>query len=174
MKKWFMVTLVGKDQPGIVAQVSKALFQAGGNLGEASMVRLGANFSIMLMVQTDSTVDELEKILSPVSDAMGLRHHVDAIEGELHHHIEPDVRISVYGADCPGIVAEVTGALAEEGLNILNLETDVAGAVENPVYIMNIDGIATRGIEGLKKVLDKLASEKNLETQISPIDTLIG
>jgi len=84
------------------------------------------------------------------------------------------VRITVYGADCPGIVAEVTGALAEEGLNILNLETDVGGAEEDPVYIMNIDGIASKGIEGLEKALDKLADDKNLETRLSPIDTLIG
>jgi len=174
MKSWYMVTIVGKDRPGLVARVSKELFKAGGNLGEASMVRLGENFSIMLMAQIDSTAEELEKILAPVSEEMGLRHHVDAIEGELHHHVEPNVRISVYGADCPGIVAEVTGALAEEGLNILNLETDVGGTEENPVYVMNLEGIAARGIESLKKALDTLASEKNLETQISPIDILIG
>ena len=174
MKYWFMVTIVGKDQPGLVAKVSLALFQAGGNLGEASMTRLGANFSIILMAQIDGTALDLENILAPVSQTLDLHCHVDLIEGELHRHVEPDVRINVYGADCPGIVAEVTGALAEEGLNIINLETDVGGTKEDPVYVMNIDGIATKGIEGLEKALDKLTDDKNLETQVSPIDTLIG
>ena len=40
MQNWYMLTLVGKDGPGIVAEVSQTLFEAGGNLGEASMVRL--------------------------------------------------------------------------------------------------------------------------------------
>lgn len=174
MKNWFMVTIVGKDQPGLVAKVSLALFQAGGNLGEASMTRLGTNFTIMLMAQIDGAANDLEKILAPVAESLGLRCHVDPIEGDLHSHVQPDVRISVYGADCPGIVAEVTGALAEEGLNILNLETDVGGAEEEPVYIMNIEGAALKGIAGLEKALNKLANEKNLETRLSPIDTMIG
>lgn len=174
MKKWFMVTIVGKDQPGLVAKVSLALFQAGGNLGEASMTRLGTNFTIMLMAQIDGTANDLEKTLAPVAESLDLHCHVDLIEGDLHSHVQPDVRISVYGADCPGIVAEVTGALAEEGLNILNLETDVGGAEEEPVYIMNIEGAAAKGIAGLEKALAKLADEKNLETRLSPIDTMIG
>jgi glycine cleavage system transcriptional repressor len=174
MEKWFMVTIVGKDQSGLVAKVSKALFQAGGNLGEASMARLGANFTIMLMTQFNGTANDLENALAPLAKSLNLHCHVDLIEGKLHHHVEPDVRISVYGADCPGIVAEVTGALAENGLNILNLETDVGGAEEDPVYVMNIDGIASKGIEGLENALAKLAEEKNLETRLLPINTMIG
>ena len=30
---WYMLTLVGEDRPGIVAQVTRALFEAGGSLG---------------------------------------------------------------------------------------------------------------------------------------------
>ena len=174
MHKWFMVTIVGKDQSGLVAKVSQALFQAGGNLGEASMARLGANFTIMLMTQFNGTGAELENALAPLSQSLDLHCHVGLIEGKLHRHVEPDVRISVYGADCPGIVAEVTGALAENGLNILNLETDVGGAEEDPVYVMNIEGIASSGIEGLENALAKLADEKNLETRLLPINTMIG
>ena len=46
MKKWFMLILVGKDQPGIVAQITRALYEGEYNLGEASMVRLGGNFTV--------------------------------------------------------------------------------------------------------------------------------
>ncbi|WP_455205874.1 ACT domain-containing protein, partial [Kaarinaea lacus] len=60
-KSWYMLTLVGKDQPGIVAKISSALFQAGCNFGEASMMRLGGNFSIMLMVQTDVSAEQLQE-----------------------------------------------------------------------------------------------------------------
>ncbi|HIJ33407.1 MAG TPA: amino acid-binding ACT, partial [Gammaproteobacteria bacterium] len=59
MKKWYMMSLVGKDQSGIVAQVSAALFEAGGALGETSMMRLGCNFTIMMMVEMEGSADQL-------------------------------------------------------------------------------------------------------------------
>ena len=52
MNHWYMMTVVGKDRPGIVAHLSAALYDGGCNLGEASMIRLGANFSIMMMVRS--------------------------------------------------------------------------------------------------------------------------
>jgi glycine cleavage system transcriptional repressor len=174
MKKWFMLTLVGKDRPGIVAQVTRALYEGKANLGEASMVRLGGNFTVMLMVQFAGNEQALDDLIGPVSRSFELRHHVDAIEGELLHHMEPDVRITVYGADRSGIVAEATGTLTEKGFNILNLESDVGGTVEKPIYVMTIEGVAEQGIEILEEALQKLAQEKGLETQLEPIDTMIG
>ncbi|MDH5510271.1 MAG: amino acid-binding protein, partial [Nitrospinota bacterium] len=41
MDKWSMLTIIGEDRPGIVAAVSKTLYEKGMNLGEASMLRLG-------------------------------------------------------------------------------------------------------------------------------------
>ena len=169
-----MLTLVGRDRPGIVSQVTLALYKGGGNLGEASMVRLGGNFSIMLMVHYDGSAELLKKLISPVCNALELRIHIDLIQGELHDHLEPDVRISIYGADRAGIVAETTGVLTEVGLNILNLESDVGGSPEKPIYIMEIDGVASKGIKSVKLALDKLAKEKNVETSVTAINKLIG
>lgn len=174
MKKWFMLTLVGKDQPGIVARVSSALFESGCNLGETSMTRLGGNFAIMMMVQSEEPSDAWGKMLEPVSRSLNLRQHVDEIEGELHRHAQPNVMISLYGADRAGIVAEVTTALANAGFNILNLESDVGGTPETPVYVMQIEGLASGNPDVLQKTLAALSKEKNVVIRIAPIDTLIG
>lgn len=174
MEQWCMLTLVGRDQPGIVAQVTGALFEAGFNLGEASMTRLGGNFSVMLMVQRQASGKPPEEVLGPVAQSLGLDVHVDRIEGHLHPHVEPDVRIHVYGADRAGIVAKVTGILAEKGLNILNLESTVGGTPEDPIYIMNIEGVALEGVAVLETALANLKKEEGLEVRITSIDTLIG
>ena len=172
-KSWYMLTVVGKDQPGIVAEVSEALFAAGCNFGEASMSRLGGNFTVMLMVQTDSSLTDLEAKLKPISENLHLRCHFDEIEGHLHDHREPDVRISVYGSDRSGIMAHVTGTLAKAGLDIYELESDVGGTDDKPLYIMFIEGRATKGVAALQ---DSLASsvEEDIETHIEEIDTVIG
>lgn len=173
MTHWYMLTVVGKDRPGIVAHLSAALYDGGCNLGEASMIRLGGNFSIMLMVQFDGNISALNHMVEPVAESMGLHLHVDHIEAALHEHLEPDVRITVYGADRAGIVAHITGALAEAGLHILDMDTSVAGTEEKPIYIMQIEGYAAEGVEALQSALDAVA-EKGVEAQLESIDTMIG
>ena len=174
MSNWYMLTVVGRDRPGIVSQVTLALYKGGGNLGEASMVRLGGNFSIMLMVHYEGTAELLEKLVSPVGDELHLHIHIDSIKGELHQRLEPDVRISIYGADRAGIVAETTGVLVEAGLNILNLESDVGGSSENPVYVMHIEGVTGKGFDAVDKALQTLARENDVVARMTPIDTMVG
>jgi glycine cleavage system transcriptional repressor len=174
MSQWFMVTLVGKDQRGIVAKVTSTLYQGGGNLGEASMLRLGGNFTIMLMVHYQGTMQRLIELLTPVAVSLQLHLHVDAIEGQLHQHQAPNVRVAVYGADRAGIVAQVTTALANAGLDILDLISDVGGQQNNPFYIMYIEGIATRGMATLQVALQNLlAQQSDLEVKLEPIEMAV-
>ena len=174
MKRWYMLTVVGQDRPGIVARVTAALYEGGCNLGEASMMRLGGNFTIMLMVQHDGSLKSLQQILEPVIESTDLHMHLDKIEGHLHEHVIPDARISVFGADRAGIVAKVTNVLAGAGLHILNLESDVGGTAEQPIYIMHIEGRAGEGIEALRSALSVLESDDGIEAKLYPIETMVG
>lgn len=173
MKHWFILSVVGKDCPGIVSHVTAALYDGGCNLGETSMIRLGDSFTIMMMVRHDGTVKSLQALLATVADSMDLHVHIDNMDGHLHRHVEPDVHIAVYGADRPGIVAHVAGALAEAGLNIVNLDSDVGGTEDTPIYIMHIDGVAGEGIPALESAL-KIVIEEGVEAKLTPIETMIG
>ncbi len=168
-----MLTLVGEDRPGIVARVTEALYRAGWNLGEASMMRLGGNFTIMLMVSGEATRSDLEEVVQPVAQSLGLQLHVDSIEGGLHRHMVPNIQVRVSGADRAGIVAKVTGALASTGFNILELESDVAGSAQQPVYIMCIQGYAETTVEALEEAVGSIG-EEGVQVSVSPIETLIG
>ncbi len=173
MDRWYMLTLVGKDRPGIVSRVTAALYNAGCDLGESSMLRLGDSFTIMMMVKFEGNTHAMQQVVAPVAESMDLRLHVDRIDGKLHHHIEPDVHIIVYGADRPGIVARVTGSLAEAGLNIVNLDSSVGGSSAQPIYIMHIDGVAGEGVPALESVLEILVKE-GIDARLNPIETMIG
>lgn len=170
---WHMLTVIGADRPGIVAQLTDALYRGGCNLGEASMVRLGGNFAVMLMVEGGGDAAAIAALLQPVTGSLKLRLHVDPIEGALHRHQEPNAQVTVYGADRPGIVAQVTGALAQAGFNILDLNSDVAGSRERPIYVMIIDGHVSGGVAALETVLAPLR-RNGVEVRVTPLDTLIG
>lgn len=170
---WNMLTLVGEDRPGIVAKVTRAVFLAGCSLGEASMIRLGGNFTIMMMVSGQCAESVLRHALGPVTEELGLRLHIDPVQGGLHRHLVPNMQVRVTGADRAGIVADVTGALAKTGFNILELESDVAGDARRPVYVMNILGYSDQTVESLQEAVSGLAAD-GIAVDISAVDTLIG
>ena len=172
MSNWYMLTLVGKDQSGIVAGVTTALFDADCNLGETSMIRLGQNFSVMMMVEGGDEVD-LRTALQPVVERLKLALHIDVIDPGLHQRLVPDVCILVHGADRAGIVAQVTGRAEQAGLNILDLESDVGGTEAQPIYILQIEGVAEQGIDAIQTALAPLQAD-GVEVDVHPIDTLIG
>ncbi|MBK5965136.1 amino acid-binding protein [Thiocystis minor] len=173
MSDWNMLTLVGADRPGIVSRVTRALYEAGCHLGEASMIRLGGNFTIMLMVRGKGSGQEILGALEPVAGELGLRVHLDQVHGGLHRHLVPNFQVRVTGADRAGIVAEVTGILVNHGFNILELESDVAGDQERPIYIMNIQGFCAETLETLEFALSPLV-EQGVSVDVSPVDLLIG
>ncbi len=173
MNNWYMLTLVGADRTGITAAVTQALFDADMNLGEASMLRLGGSFTMMLMVSGAAGADAVVSAVEPVAHQLGLKVHVDAIDGQLHEHLEPNVHVTVSGADRAGIVAGVTGALADAGLHITDLSSDVAGEASQPVYIMQIEGQADTGIDALRAAVTARVGDA-MDVHIRLIETLLG
>ena len=172
MKNWYMMALVGKDQPGIVAQVTAALFVAGGALGETSMMRLCSNFTIMMMVEIDGDEKQICEAVHPVTERLGLHLHLDRIDPGLHQHQIPDLRVLVYGADRPGIVAQVTGTLAESGFNITELDSQVGGERDKPIYVLMIEGVASAGVDAIDQALEPLS--ESVDFRVEEIETLIG
>ena len=76
MKNWFMLSLIGLDQPSIIARLSAGLCKNGCNLGESSMIRLGKYFTIMLMVEYDAGKDSLEPIIASICKPLELNVHL--------------------------------------------------------------------------------------------------
>ena len=173
MPNWYMLTLIGRDQPGIVARVTTALFDAACNLGETSMIRLGNNFTVMMMVDSPQGREALRAVLEPVVAELQLVLHVDDIDGALHHRPVPDVCILVHGADRAGIVAQVTSRAAAAGLNIVDLESDVAGTDDSPIYVLQIQGVAAQGVDAIEAALAPLQAE-GVKVDVRAVDTLIG
>jgi glycine cleavage system transcriptional repressor len=170
---WNMLTLIGEDKPGIVAAITQALFDQGLNLGETSMLRLGGNFTVMMMVNGGDDEQVLRERLKPVIEGQGMCLHIDPIEARLHQHLLPNVQVTVSGADRAGIVAQVTAALAESGFNILDLESDVAGTADQPVYIMQISGVVDVPVEAVDAAMAPVRSQ-GVDINVTAIETYIG
>jgi glycine cleavage system transcriptional repressor len=140
------VTAIGADRPGIVAAVSRVLHERGGNLQDSAMTILGGHFAIVLLVATEDDPQELRAALTAATEDLGLTISVSHAEGT-RDQTDPTHLLSVYGADRPGIVAGVTAVLADLGANVTDLETQVIGGEDEPVYAMVIELVADDELE---------------------------
>ena len=166
------VTVVGNDRPGIVAGVTRVLFEAGCNLLDASSTILHGHFSMMLivLVPEGSSPAELEERLSPVGDELQLLITVRAVEDAAPDVVPATHMVSVYGADQPGIVFKVTQLLADSGVNITALSSRVIGSDDQPVYALMLEVAAETDVASQ---VDALREQLNMDVTVHPIDPAI-
>ncbi len=173
MSTFALLTVTGRDRPGIVARVTRILFETGCNIADSSMTRLGGAFTVMLILRppAELTLAELDMQFQVLAEEMGLTIHIGSVsEREAVSFSAPDPEneciISVLGADQPGIVYRVAKILAEEGGNVVDLHTRVLGSEKRPVYSMFIEAELVNGLENLENRLTKLARTLGVEISV--------
>ena len=110
-----VVTAIGADRPGIVAALSAALLDIGGNLEDGRAALLRGSFAITLAVAVPDGVEPeaVSARLAPVADALGLGISVQKADPKGAASTARRCIVQIYGADRPGIVATMAAALAD-------------------------------------------------------------
>jgi glycine cleavage system transcriptional repressor len=117
------VTVIGRDRPGIIAEVTAVVSELGGNLEDSSMTLLRGHFAWMLVAAIEREPSELAAALEGLTDD-GLMVSVMPVLDDGNHDVRPaSYLLTVHGADRPGIVASVTAIVAKHGGNITDLST---------------------------------------------------
>jgi glycine cleavage system transcriptional repressor len=162
------ITAVGSDRPGIVAAISETLLGLGGNLADCRAALLRGSFAIVVVAAVPDTVseDDVRAALAPVARELGLGVWVGAAAPPAPHPPGERCVISVYGADHPGIVAGVTRALADRGVNVLDLSSRLVG--DPPVYVLGLEVELPPGLTAgrLERELRPVASGQGLELSL--------
>lgn len=121
-------TIIAEDRPGLVETVSEVVARYSGNWVDSSMAHLGGEFAGIVCVEIpDGRVSQFEKDLAAL-ESQEIEIHV---RKSRKPDFEPDGKraaIELTGADHPGIVHEVSRALAKLGANIEALHTEVYSA----------------------------------------------
>jgi glycine cleavage system transcriptional repressor len=164
-----VVTVVGRDRPGTVADVSAALAGLGLNLTDSSMTLLRGHFAMTLVCAGDATAAAVEAAIAPVCADGHLVASVRPIEpGTATGPAGVPYTVIVHGADRLGIVAATTAALARAGGNITDLSTRLAGGL----YVLGaeVDLPATADIDALTGELGAVGARMAVEISLHPAD----
>jgi len=175
----FSVSVVGKDRPGIVAEVSRILFELGCNIEDSSCTILAGQFAMILIVWHEAidTDGEFTRAFEEVKEG-GLTVSVTpVVDTDVSHEKgftgKPHI-LSVYGADRPGIVFTVSRELAGRRVNITDLNTQLVGSKERPIYVMllEIDIPKDLDMEEFQGVLEEIKKELSVNITLKPIEMM--
>jgi glycine cleavage system transcriptional repressor len=170
----FAVTAIGRDRPGIVAAVSRALLELEGNIEDSQMSILRGHFAVMLIVSVPDPVtgEELAAELGPVRDELGLEAITFHPIGELELPMEQATHmLTVSGADHPGIVSAISSTLAELGVNITDLETRLSGVEHGPLYAMMMElALGEADADAVEAEVRKVGEGEQVEVSLRPLE----
>lgn len=175
MTTTLVLTLIGRDQPGLVRVVATAIAEHGGNWLESRMCRLGGEFAGIVRLEIDAArADGLANALRGLS---GLRVDVTreaaGAGGATPGEDGAPARLAaldLVGSDRPGILREVSGVLAAHGLNVEDLASERVEAPMGGGKLFQLRAVASvpPGVE-LAKVradLEKIAADLMVELKI--------
>ena len=178
MTQYAAISALGKDRPGIVAAITKILYETGCNIEDSSMTLLRSEFAMILIAALPKglSLNSLERKLA-----------AEAGKGQLTVFIKPLTKgeekkerpvgrphiVSVYGADRPGIVYRISSFLAERGANITDVQTSVSGDGKKKTYIMflEINLPSKTKYQEFKESLVKTAASLNVDVSVNSVDS---
>ena len=167
-----VISVLGKDRPGIIAAVTKILFDLACNIENVSQTILQTEFSgiFIASLPADISLATLDQHLKQGLDPMGLHVFVKPMEPDLPVECvpcEPFV-ITTRGPDRKGLVARITEIIAKYGANVTNLQAVFKGGSDpdSNIMIYQVDIPDKIDQRALRNELRQKAAELALEISI--------
>lgn len=179
MRKWFALSAIGRDRPGIVADLAELIYECDCNLEDSSMTILGGEFAVLLLLsgQEDDTERRLSTACKRLEWEKRLTVFFRPLEGEPSRYgagerIHP-YALQATGVDKAGIVARVARCLADHGINITHMQTQSRPEPGSgtAIYTMQIqmDVPDTVVLSALREQLDHIADALHIHLDLLPM-----
>jgi glycine cleavage system regulatory protein len=127
MKSYLVMTVLGNDRPGLVNSLADTVASHGGNWLESRMARLAGQFAGIVRIECPSeTADALiNELQTPGNSGLTIL----AVRQQAQEPLpRRTLAVEVVGNDRPGIVRELSAAVASSGGNIEELTTGLESA----------------------------------------------
>ncbi|MBB1488469.1 glycine cleavage system protein R [Oceanospirillum sediminis] len=163
MKTSLVLTVIGPDKPGLVELLSQTIAAHQGNWLESGMSRLAGKFAGILITEVpEGQVEALTAELTALQEK-GLKVVAERTS-------EPEVvsdqqrfTLELVGHDKPGIVREISQALAERKVNVERLNTELVSGSMSAELLFKADAdlsVATNAdLDELQGALEDIASD---------------
>lgn len=168
-----VLTVIGDDRSGLVSALSGIIADHGGSWERSQLARLAGKFAgIVVVAIPDDRIESLMRDLKPL-DTRGL---LDVtVERGSERSAEPTdlarLHLELVGADRPGIVHDISAALAAQQVSIEELHTATREAPMAGEMLFEASATLlappTVPIAELQRILEDLANELMVDLSLS-------
>jgi glycine cleavage system transcriptional repressor len=169
----FIITVLGKDRPGIISCISNHLYDLDCNLENANQMILQNQFAGFFIVEPPSkaTLDLMQKTLKEKIAGTGLTIHVNTLEGngsKFDDNGEEIFLITTIGPDQKGLVARFSSIIAQFNANIVNLKAVFKGGSDPKANVMSYQVSISQNVDApaMFQALKEKADQLNLDIRI--------
>ncbi len=173
MEKKLVITLTGPDQVGLVERFTRLVLEYHGNVKASRMVRLGGVFAMLVHVSVpESNLEAFrERVRSLREEGYKLTTNLSEEWDVADYSGWLPYQISLRGADHEGILHGVAQHLAEKGVNIESLETNVVQAPMSGINLFMMDAVVLAppeiSLHKCQETLEEIGDQLNVEIQVS-------
>ncbi|RLB93924.1 MAG: amino acid-binding protein [Deltaproteobacteria bacterium] len=168
-----IITVLGKDRPGIISKVSAILYENNCNLENVNQMILQNQFAGFFFVEPPSGVtrNQLQKIFLERTGDSGLTIHVSSLgtNGSPEEESPTEIfLITTIGPDQKGLVARFSSIIASFNANIINLKAVFKGGSDPNANVMSYQVAISSDVDAsaMFKALKEKACELNLDIRI--------
>lgn len=173
MRRWFALSAIGRDRPGIVADLAELIYECDCNLEDSRMTILGSEFAVLLLLSSADA--DVERRLGAGCKRLEWEKRLTVffrpLDGELPAQpVAPHgaaMECVVSGVDKAGIVARVARTLADQRVNITDLHAQSRPEPESgtPIYTLRMRIVVPRDVDrrALRTRLEQVASELRVD-----------
>ena len=163
-----VLTVIGDDKPGLVEALSQVIASNSGNWLESSMAQLAGKFAGILRVSVaDAEADKLIAALQNLSPDLKLL--IERAAADVASDSTLTVTLNLVANDRPGIIQEISRALAGLSVNVENLSTRCVPAPMSGETLFKAEAVlqvpAELELERLQLELEHLADDLIVEIQ---------
>jgi len=121
------MTILGEDRTGLVSTLADTVAEHGGNWLESRMTRLAGQFAGIVRVQCDES--QADALIAALQSTDQSKLSIQVIRDSSEELPKRETwKVDVIGNDRPGIVRELTAAIAKAGGNVEELTTGLESA----------------------------------------------
>ena len=163
-----IISAFGADKPGIVSHLTGAITNHGGNIEESRMIKLGSDFTTMILVSVSA--DWTESLTVALGGIQGLQISIQKTSPFTMEATIPQCEIHLSGADNEGLVHKVAERLAEKGINIEEMETGTENAPISGTILFTMTARVSHpelDIPRLENDMNELADKLGVEIRTS-------
>ena len=173
MPEQLVITALGDDRPGIVDELSQALFKHELNIEDSRMSVLGGEFAILLLVSgSEQSIDDFVAETPALEDTLNMKLLVKLTSSTPAEQAVIPYTVEVVSIDHPGIVHELARFFSGKHINIVDLNTEryAAAHTATPMFAVNmtISIPADLSIKSLRDEFINMCDELNLDASMTP------